>query len=136
MGSILPKIEKLQEIPELHEKYACSLLKLVLDKLLQEQELDIGIKRGANPDEVYSIISFDSDELENCNIELTFSIRSRIELIVNDHSEDMFTSTFTYRIIEGTPIYKLLPVGLIDIMEEVVFEGESRKVSAKNLKGK
>lgn len=119
MTSILPQIEILQEIPFFHKRYAEIVLKLIVDKLLCMNEFEIGTGNGKG-----SVIGFDADDFENVQIELQY-FDFKFVLIVNEHSEENFASTFTYKIFEDSPLYKMIPEKLIAAMGQVADEKES-----------
>lgn len=121
MTSILPQIEALQEVPFIHERYAETLLNLLVSKLLSMDEFEIGIfqkgrRRG-------SVIGFDADDFENVQLELRY-IDYKFVLVLHEHSDENFASTFRYKIFEDSPLYQRIPDKLRVAMEDVADEFE------------
>lgn len=122
MSSILPKIEVLNEVPALHEFYAGSLFKILIDKLLRMDEFEIGI--GWQGKKEWSAIGFDGDDFEDVQLELRYMDHNFV-IVVNENSEENFASTFTYKIFESSPLYNQIPEKLREMMIDVAFEREA-----------
>lgn len=132
MTSILPQIETLESIPLLHQNYAGSLLKLIMDNLLQMDEVEIGTY-GQGDDEG-AVIAFDSNDSEDVRLELRYSHYQYFELVVSDDSEDINTSNFKYKITEESNLLEMIPETLREWMDEVCGEQEPKTYSVKKLK--
>lgn len=132
MTSILPQIETLESIPLLHNNYAGSLLKLIIDNLLQMDEVEIGTYRES--DDEGAVIAFDSNDSEDVRLELRYSHFQHFELVVSDDSEDFNTSNFKYKITEDSNLFEMIPEILREWMDEVCSEQEPKTYSVKKLK--
>lgn len=120
MGSVLPQLGELYEVPLIHEQYAGRLLKLLVFKLLSMEGFEIGIlpkgKRG-------SVVRFDGDDFENVQLELRYT-NYKFILVLHAHGDENYMSTFRYKIFEDSPLYNTIPDKLRTAMEDVADELE------------
>ena len=116
MSSILPQINQLSQVHIIHEQYAQAALKLIVEKLLSMDEFDIGtFTQGTDSG---SKIAFDGDDFENTEIELCY-IYSKFILSIRAHCTEFNISSFTYTILEESPLYLMIPEKLRNAMEDV-----------------
>lgn len=115
MSSILSQIQELNQVHRIHEDYARAALKLIITKILNMSELDIGV--FSNEKERGSIIAFDGDDFENINIELCYAYPKFI-LNIRENGDELDISIFSYKILEHSNLYQMIPENLIKAMEE------------------
>lgn len=116
MSSILPQIAGLQDAATFNFKYAETLLNIAVNKLLAEEEINVGI---FNEDEFAgSCIGFDADNFEDIQLELRY-FDEKFQIALNEHSEENFACTFRYSIFEGSVLYYNIPETLREIMKNV-----------------
>jgi len=106
MSSILPQIESLQDVPFAHAQYAEGILNLMLNKLLEDGEYDIGA--FFQGEQEGSMVAFDGDDFENVQAELRY-VDYKFVIVVSEHSDENFASQFSYKIFEGARLDKMIP---------------------------
>lgn len=131
MSSFLPKISDLQAVPDINFLYAKNVLSLVINKILEFDEVNIGIDNDEQG-RIGSMIAFAADDIDRVIVRLEY-FPSDYLLILEDNSENMDTSVFTYRISDQDELIESIPNGLRELMEEVSFEGEPRVIIPKTL---
>lgn len=131
MSSFLPKISDLQAVPDINFLYAKNELSLVINKILGFDEVNIGIHNDEQG-RIGSIIAFAADDIDRVIVRLEY-FPSDYLLTLEDNSENMDTSVFTYRISDQDELIESIPTGLRKLMEEVSFEGEPRVIIPKTL---
>lgn len=131
MTSFLPKITDLQAVPDINFFYAKNVLSLVINKILEFDEVDIGIHNDEQG-RIGSVIAFAADAIDRVLVRLEY-FPSGYLLTLEDNSENMDTSVFTYRISDQDELIESIPSGLREFMEEVAFEGEPRVLIPKTL---
>jgi len=131
MSTILPNIDDLQSVPDINFFYAKSVLELVIRKLLELDEIEVGIHR----DELGrygSVMAFAADEIDRVMVRLECFPGEYI-LTLQDNSENMDTSVFTYRISDHEELVESIPFGLREFMEDVADGGEPKTLRPNSL---
>ncbi len=131
MSSFLPKISDLQAVPDINFLYAKNVLSLVINKILEFDEVNIGIHNDEQG-RTGSMIAFAADDNDRVIVRLEY-FPSDYLLTLEDNSENMDTSVFAYRISDQDELIESIPTGLRGLMEEVSIEGESRIIIPKTL---
>ncbi len=121
MTSILPQINGLNEIPDLHDYYAKRVLSFIIEKLRQEDSIDIGVIGNGGS----SLISFDTDDWENTKIDLRYK-NGKFSIKIRAYSRDDDKSTFYYYLHEPSELYDMIPPKLIEAMADVAMKCEPR----------
>ena len=129
MTSILPQIKELQEIPRLHLEYAKTILNMLVHKLLELEEFEVGVF-GDNDG---SIVSFDSDDFEDIRLDLRCK-RNNFSLKIIDNTDGYRTSVFLHKIEDESELFYIIPEGLRTLMEEVATNFEPATFTKDSLK--
>ena len=131
MSSFLPRINDLNALPPINYNYAKTVLSLVIQNILALDEIEIAFgnqeQNGAR-----SAIVFTVDDLERVIVSLEF-IQPDFSLIIEDNSENSETSVFKYRISDHEELVNSIPEGLLDILQEVAYDGQPKTVNPKLL---
>ena len=123
MTSILPQINQLNEIPDLHDYYAKGVLSYINEELRQLDSIEIGVIGTLGG----SIISFDTDDSEDTNIELRYK-KGKFSLKIKAYSREDYRSVYYYYIPEDSKLYNMIPAKLINEMMDVAMEGEAKTI--------
>lgn len=121
MTSILPQINGLNEIPHLHDYYAKRVLFFIIEKLHQDNSVDIGVMGNGGS----SLISFDTDDWENTKIDLRYK-NGKFSIKIRAFSRDDDKSSFYYYLHEPSEMYDMIPIKLRITMADVAMECEPR----------
>ncbi|MCE3228300.1 MAG: hypothetical protein K0S32_2851 [Bacteroidetes bacterium] len=124
--SIFPNIEGLDEIPMLHFRYAEYVLKKLIENILEQDEIDIGVEG-----EKTAIVSFygDTDNLQLSILYVDHSFKIRVV----EHGDSTNTAKFIYNLTENE-LEEDIPGVLREEMQNVAFEREPAVVKVNHLK--
>lgn len=122
MSSILPQIETLQDVPLFNYKYCEFMLKVLLSKLFEMQEFDIGLFREG--EEEGAVIGFDGNDSEDVQLELRYA-ENRFIIVVTENSTENFACTFQYKIFDDSLLYQMIPDKLRAVMEHAADKSET-----------
>ncbi|TRX51270.1 hypothetical protein FNH22_24350 [Fulvivirga sp. M361] len=131
MSTFFDQIEELNRIPEFNLKYVQTVLKLIISKVLDLDEVDVGVFNDGHGT-FGSLITFTVDDFETVVIDLRCSSNSYY-LTINDNSENPGTGTFRYCLSDNPALIETIPEGLREFMEMVAFEREETVLRPKTL---
>jgi hypothetical protein len=117
MGTLFPVMDELQNVPLFHTRYAETILKIIISRLLSLEEIDVGIFQDRK---IGSIISISDGEFDSVVADLKFS--GEFELVVHDNSENNDSSSFSYTLSPNKGLMSIIPLGLQEFMEVVALE--------------
>ena len=120
MSILHPNLNSLNKFSFFYKNHAEELLQYFVEQVLKTNRIEIGITNS--DDKIYSSISF-SDELNRIFIELKYS-GGNFTITVYERSGDIEDAEFKLRFTGESSLWKKIPEGLIDMMQEVEFNHE------------
>jgi hypothetical protein len=129
MSLLHPNLNSLNQFSSFYKNHAEELLQCFVEQVLKTVPIEISITNS--DDKIYSAVSF-SDELNRIFIELKYSGENFI-ITIFEVSGDIEEAKFEFRFTEESSLWKKIPEGLIDMMQEVEFNHEPMSYTPNSL---